>query len=191
MPVSAKAVYRLEELLVDQAQRVLFRHGERGVMDHFRERYGLSRRECLGLVRLARADAVQYGRSSVEDDRSLMVAQLKDYVDRARDASNLDGEMKGLRELARVQGLTRTEPEDKMSEFLGVVRRVSGRQDAVQLVGAAAADAVGAEPEEISDELDSLPTDAEFHVRDGFKESSVLEDFDLAEPVARGAEEVG
>lgn len=193
VPVGRRAVERLEDLLVDQAQRVLFRHGERGVMDHFRERYGLGRRECLGLIRLARADAMQYGRSSVEDDRALMVAQLKDYVDRSRDAMNLDGEMKGLRELARVQGLTRTEPEDKMSEFLGVVRRVSGRQDALQLVGAAA-DAVGAEPEEVADEVESLPTDPDQPVEDAvfrLKESDALAGFDAADRRAREEEEVG
>jgi len=203
VPVSVRQVNRLEELLIDQAQRVLFRHGERGVMDHFRSQYGLGRKECLGLVRLARADALQYGRSSVEDDRALMVAQLKDYVDRSRDALNLDGEMKGLRELARVQGLTRTEPEDKMSEFLGVVRRVSGRQDALQLVGAAA-DAVGAEPSEVTDDVgdaaDSLPTDADApiggkeEISDAFfrvKESDALAAFDVEDRRARAEEEVG
>lgn len=161
VPIGARAVCRLEDLLIDQAQRVLFRHGERGVMDHFRDAYGISRRECLGLVRLARADAMTYGRSSVEDDRALMVAQLKDFADRAREAMNMGDEIRALRELARVQGLTRTEPEDKMSEFLGVVRRVSGRRDALHLVEAAAS-AVGAEPEDVSEGLEAgLPTDAD------------------------------
>ena len=186
VPVNVKAINRLEDLLVDQAQRVLFRHGERGVMDHFRDQYGLSRRECLGLVRLARSDALQYGRSSVEDDRALMVAQLKDFADRAREAMNMGDEIRALRELARVQGLTRTEPEDKMSEFLGVVGRVSGRQDALTLVSAAA-DAVDAEPEEISEGLEGeLPTD-----RDAPREVEVLAAFDMAEARERRAEEVG
>jgi hypothetical protein len=190
--VGARHVVGLEDLLIDQAQRVLFRHGERGVMDHFRDRYGLSRRECLGLVRLARADALQYGRSSVEDDRALMVALLKDYTDRAREAFNLDGEMKGLRELARVQGLTRTEPEDKMSEFLGVVRRVSGRRDALSLVGAAA-EAVEAEPEDVSEELGSLPTDADAPLDVTFRvtEKATLARFDAEDARQRQEEEVG
>jgi hypothetical protein len=191
VPVAHKAVVRLEDLMVDQAQRVLFRHGERGVMDHFRDTYGLSRRECLGLVRLARADALQYGRSSVEDDRALMVAQLKDFADRARDAMNMGDEIRALRELARVQGLTRTEPEDKMSEFLGVVRAVSGRQDALQLVSAAA-DAVGAEPEDIAEGLEGeLPIDADFEERPARTEAAALAGFDAADARARVEEEVG
>lgn len=194
---SARGIIQLEDLMVDQAQRVLFRHGERGVMDHFRDKYGLNRRECLGLVRLARADALQYGRSSVEDDRALMVAQLKDYADRAREALNMGDEIRALRELARVQGLTRTEPEDKMSEFLGVVRRVSGRQDALHLVSAAA-DAVGAEPEDLSEGLEGeLPIDKDFleeNIADAsyqVKESSELLKFDREDARARQEEEVG
>lgn len=193
--VSTTQLYALEELMVDQAQRVLFRHGERGVMDHFREKYGLSRRECLGLVRLARADALQYGRSSVEDDRALMVAMLKNYTDRARETMNMGDEIRALRELARVQGLTRTEPEDKMSEFLGVVRRVSGRQDALQLVSAAA-DAVGAEPEDLSEGLEgSLPIDKDApdveDVSYRLTERNALQRFDAEDVRARQEEEVG
>jgi hypothetical protein len=176
--VTAPQVERVEELMVDQAQRVLVRHGERGVADHFRERYGLSRREALGLISLARADSLKYGRSSVEDDRALMVAVLKDYLDRARESMNMGDEIRAIRELARVQGLTRTEPENVAAEFLGVVRRVAGRQEALQLAPAAA-EALDVDFEEV-EELEvlgkDLPTD-----RDS-EEKAELE-FDAAEAV--------
>jgi hypothetical protein len=159
--VQPASIERVEELMVDQAQRVLVRHGERGVADHFREAYGLSRREALGLVNLARADALKYGRSSVEDDRALMVAVLKDYLDRARESMNMGDEIRAIRELARVQGLTRTEPENVAAEFLGVVRRVSGRQEALQLAPAAAEalDIETEDLEEVENLADALPTD--------------------------------
>jgi hypothetical protein len=136
---SETAIVAVEELLTSSAARVLQRHGEVGVVDHFREAYGLSRREGLGLVRLARAWTLLYGRSSVEDDRAMMVAMLKDALARARETLNLGDELRCMKELARVQGLTRSEPEDREAEFLGVVRRVAGRQDAaLALPGAAA-----------------------------------------------------
>ncbi len=176
--VSAPQIERVEELMVDQAQRVLVRHGERGVSDHFRERYGLSRREALGLISLARADALKYGRSSVEDDRALMVAVLKDYLDRARESMNMGDEIRAIRELARVQGLTRTEPENVAAEFLGVVRRVAGRQEALQLAPAAAEalDIEDADFEELAGLEKDLPTD-----RDA--EEKAIEEFDTAETV--------
>jgi hypothetical protein len=175
--VGPRAVEQVEELVVDQAQRVLVRHGERGVADHFRGAYGLSRREALGLVNLARADALKYGRSSVEDDRALMVAVLKDYLDRARESMNMGDEIRAIREMARVQGLTRTEPENVAAEFLGVVRRVSGRQEALQLAPAAA-EALDIDEDDIREVEDlskEIPTD-----RDAREDDSLVA-FDAAE----------
>jgi len=131
--VTVEQILSLEELAVDEAQRIVLRSGERAAVDHFRERYGLSRREGLGLVRLARADVVLYGRTSIEEDRALMVAQLRDLLDRVRRTMNTAEETRILKELARVQGLTRLEPEDAGSEFLGIVRTVAARQDALPL----------------------------------------------------------
>jgi len=131
--ITAENILSFEELIIDEAQAAMVRHGERSTMNHFREKYGFSRREALSLVRLARADALIYGKSSIEEDRALMVAQLKDYLSRSQDSMNMADEMRALKELARVQGLTRSEPEDRAQEFLGVIKRVAGRQDAAML----------------------------------------------------------
>ena len=181
--VQTTAIERVEELMVDQAQRVLVRHGERGVADHFRQTYGLSRREALGLVSLARADALKYGRSSVEDDRALMVAILKDYLDRSRESMNMGDEIRAIRELARVQGLTRTEPENVAAEFLGVVRRVSGRREALELAPAAAEalDIEDADFEELADLGKGLPTDRDAPEHDVLAERKAVEEFDTVE----------
>lgn len=139
--VAPEQVLAYEEVLVDAAQRLLVRHGERAVVDVLADRYGLSRREGLAACRLARADALLHGRSSVEEDRALMVAQLKNYLARARQSLNMGDEIRALKQLAHVQGLTRTEPEDAAAEFLGVVRRVAGRRDASDRLLSEAADA--------------------------------------------------
>jgi hypothetical protein len=130
LALSPEDVYAVEELLVGQALRVLLRHGEAGVQDHFGEKYGLCRREANLLIRLARAEAMRNGRSTVEDDRALMVARLNDIAARARETLNVADELRALRELARVQGLTRTEPESVEQEFRSVIKSVSDRQDA-------------------------------------------------------------
>lgn len=184
--VSEAQVSALEELAIDDAQRVLLRHGERGVVDLFRDRYGLSRRECLQLVRLARADVLRYGKTGVEDDRALMVAQLKEFVDRAREACNQADELRGLRELARVQGLTRTEPEDVGAEFLGVVRRIGEAQDASLRLPESAAPAADWIPPAEADALGA--EDAAFEVIDAMpprpeppSEHAALDEFDEQE----------
>ena len=146
-PVSASGVMALEDLVCDEVGRLLVRSGELAAVAHLRTRYGLARREAMSTVRLARAQAVAVaGRSSVEEDRSVMVAQLKDYLARSRATLNMADELRALKELAKVQGLTRSDPEDRAMEFLGVVERVAGRQDALL---EAASDLVGADPDEV------------------------------------------
>jgi len=81
------------------------------------------------LMRLARADALAVGGSSVEEDRALMIAQLKDLIARAKEEMNSDRELKALKQLAAIQGLTRTEPEDRAMDFMRVIAAVASRQD--------------------------------------------------------------
>jgi len=128
--ISKYQILAFEDLIIDECQKVLVRHGERAAMVHFRNTYTLTRKESIALTRLARADALEYGRSSIEEDRAMMVAMLKDYLSRSKESLNMADEMRALKQLAQVQGLTRTEPEDRAAEFLGVIKSVSAKQDA-------------------------------------------------------------
>lgn len=129
--VSESNVLAIEELLVDEAQRLIVECGERPAIEHFRNRYGFARKEAIGLIRLARADALATGGSSVEEDRALMIAQLKDLIARAKEEMNTERELKALKQLAAIQGLTRTEPEDQARDFMRVIAAVAQRQDRV------------------------------------------------------------
>lgn len=127
--VTPKQVLALEELLIDEAQKSIVEYGERPTIEHFRNEYDFSRKEAIGLIRLARADALATGGSSVEEDRAIMVANLKDLIARCKQDMNSDREMKALKQLAAIQGLTRTEPEDRAADFMRVIAAVATRQD--------------------------------------------------------------
>lgn len=127
--VSPRMVAAFEDLLVDEAAKAILESGERATLEHFRTKYGFARKEASGLIRLARADAMRMGSSSVEEDRALMVLQLKDLAARTREEFNTDRELRVLKELARVQGLTRSDPEDLGRLFAGVIAGVADRQD--------------------------------------------------------------
>ena len=127
--VSVANILAVEELLIDEAQKLIVECGERPAIEHFRNRYGFARKEAIGLVRLARADALAVGGSSVEEDRAIMVANLKDVIARAKEEMNTDKELKALKQLAAIQGLTRTEPEDRAADFMRVIGAVAARQD--------------------------------------------------------------
>ena len=127
--VTEEQILSIEELLIDEAQKLIIECGERAAIEHFRNRYGFARKESVGLIRLARADALAMGGSSVEEDRAIMVANLKDLIGRAKEEMNSDKELKALKQLAAIQGLTRTEPEDRAADFMKVIAAVAQRQD--------------------------------------------------------------
>jgi len=150
--VTKEQVWACEELVIDEFQHLMIRFGEQKAQAHIRERYGISRREALELVRLAKADAYAYGKSSVEEDRAIMVRLLQDYLARAQGTMNMTDEMRALKQLAQVQGLTRSEPEDKAAEFLGVIKHISSKQDA-HLALPAVADAFNADRADVEEEI--------------------------------------
>jgi hypothetical protein len=173
---SAQNIMELEELLVEETVRVMVRHGERPLIDHMRDRYGLTRREAQALIRLGRADALKSNRSTVEDDRAMMVAMLKDALARARETMNMADQTRLLKELARVQGLTRSEPEDIGREFLGIVRSVGARQETDHRLPSGMADALrGAQdPDDDEDE----PEDAPYFLLPRETEKNAVAEFD-------------
>lgn len=128
--VTADHVLALEELLIDECQSVMRQAGEVRATQHFRDRYGLTRRESVNLVRLTRADVLRTFSSNQEEERALMVMELKEQIGRAKEALDLDAEMKARKLLAMIQGLTRSQPEDQAREFFDAVRRVAEVSDA-------------------------------------------------------------
>ena len=91
-----------------------------------RETFGLSWRSCEGLVRAARGETMRLANTDQEEDRAMMVMRIESYISRARAAMDLDSESKGLKMLAAVQGLTRTDPKGRLDEIIEVIAAMSG-----------------------------------------------------------------
>jgi hypothetical protein len=127
--VTPEQVMSFEEMMLEECLDLLLDAGDRAAAKHYRDQYGFSNRECQGLIRLAKAQAMKRTAGAIEEKRSLQEARLENYLARAREAMNMGDEMKALVQLARVQGLTRSDPEDQAQEFLDVVRRVARTQD--------------------------------------------------------------
>lgn len=131
--VCAQEVMDFETMLLSSGLDLLLDNGERAALKHFREKYGFALKEAKMLMRLVRAQAMDRGGASIEEKRALAEARYEDLIGRAKDAMDQDGELKAMKELARIQGLTRTEPENQSQEFFEVVARVSGSQDKKKL----------------------------------------------------------
>ena len=73
----------------------------------------------------------------------MMVMRIESYISRARAAMDLDSESKGLKMLAAVQGLTRTDPKGRLDEIIEVIAAMSGASPHAAPAPGSAAPAVG------------------------------------------------
>jgi hypothetical protein len=80
---------------------------------------GLRPDERRTLVRMGMQEVQRrHGSLDLAEARALTVARVEDYVRRCREGHDLDREIKGLKLLTVVLGLTRTEPENAARAFL-------------------------------------------------------------------------
>lgn len=128
--VRAAEVLAFEEMLLIESLDMLLDKGERAAIKHFREHYGFAHKEATGLLRVVKTQALERSAASIEEKRALMEMRYENMLGRYKETMDMDGELKASKELAKIQGLTRTEPENQAAEFFNVVRQVSARQDA-------------------------------------------------------------
>lgn len=155
--VTVEHILALEDMLIDQTQDLVVRQGgERVAITHLREQYGLTRKEATALVQLAKSVAQQEAGGDLEQNRVILESQLKDYAGRARETLNMADELRAYRELARVQGLTRSDPDDMSRDFVRIIAAVAERQDRVL---------------DVSPQPKALPEAAEYQVIDEDEEA--------------------
>lgn len=142
--VTPEHLLGLERVIVDETTRIVVESGDAAAVRYYRERYCFSRGEAMALVRLARSEALRAAPQSIEEARAITVARLEDFLGRAKETMNMADELRALKELARVQGLTRSEPEDRAGDFLRVIAEVASRQDAQRLESSRVLDALPA-----------------------------------------------
>jgi hypothetical protein len=163
--VAAGEVLAFEERLLASALDLLLDVGERNTIKHFRERYGFSLKEASALLRVVKTQALERSAASIEEKRALAEMRLEDQLGRYKETMDMDGELKAIKELSKIQGLTRTEPENRMAEFFDVVKRVSTRQDRELLDPETLALVSGARAEEVEaiviEPIEDDPDDAE------------------------------
>ena len=92
--------------------------------------HGLTVRETNTIMKLAYRLARLHADMDTEDVRAVSVLRLEATLDRARTALDLRSEISTLKQLAIVQGINRTEPQDEVGEFVDIVRKLD-RKDKV------------------------------------------------------------
>jgi hypothetical protein len=122
---SRTQIVAFEEILVNQAIEELANGSQWKAMRSLQTRFGLLPHERKSVIEMARATLLDLTVYDVEEARALMIVRLENFVDRSAKAFDLRAELAGMKQLALVQGLSRTEAGDLVSDFTEVVRSVS------------------------------------------------------------------
>ena len=85
--------------------------------------HGLMSNETGSLIRLAHHSAREQTQMDIEDQRGIMVLRLEGAAGRARESLDIRAELAALKTLGIVQGLSRQDPEDAMTEFVKISRK--------------------------------------------------------------------
>lgn len=121
-------VLKLEETLLFETLESYADKGLFPTIALLSTRYDLRKPESLDLIEQAKALAASISPTDSESERALLKLRIEDYVQRARQAFDLRGEMQGLKLLALVTGVTRDEPSNPFTAFTEAVRKLSGER---------------------------------------------------------------
>lgn len=78
---------------------------------------------------MVRAKAVSMLHASQDAFRAAQLMQLEDIARRASQGMDIKSEIAARKLIASVSGVTRSEPDDAMRDFLAVVRSVSAKRE--------------------------------------------------------------
>lgn len=113
-----------EECLIQDTLEFMIQHGQNQAARWLRDEHGFFPFERAGWLRIAKNQAREITEGDIEDDRAFMVMRLEDYMHRCREAFDRVGELRGLKILSLILGLSKVEPEDAATEFSKIVNKL-------------------------------------------------------------------
>lgn len=127
-PLNWPDAYRLQEYeihLVGEVLDILLDKGTRNAKLHLKDQHCFRDHEINALIRLAKIESRRRMDADIEEERAVLSMRLEDLIARSREALDMRVELGAIKQLAIVQGVTRAEPEDAMTEFANVIRKVT------------------------------------------------------------------
>lgn len=125
---SRREILEFEQDLLFEALEMYADRGLFPTVAQLSVRYNLRKPESLDVIEQAKALAATITPTNTEQERALLKLRIDDYIQRARQAFDLRGEMQGLKLKALVTGVTRDEPTNPFTEFTDAVRRLSNER---------------------------------------------------------------
>lgn len=120
-----------EYILIMETLDMLISRGTHTAYKHLTDKYGLTHIESHGLIKMTQRFAKNLMTSEREEQRAMMLLRCEEQVNRAKDACDLNSELKIVKMMAMLMGLTRTEAEDDISEFAEIVKAATNERRAL------------------------------------------------------------
>lgn len=117
-------ILAFEDQIIEEVTTFVMKWSKAKTKQHLRELLGLTPKESGGLIAMATDEARAEATQDVEVKRFVMESRIMDYIDRQQEAGDAANELRGLKTLAAVQGLGKSEPETHMEELIGAMARV-------------------------------------------------------------------
>jgi hypothetical protein len=114
-----------ERLIVKETLASLTTQGKLATEETLYEKYGFLDDEVALVLRLAHQRASFLTKTDAEEDKSMMVLMLQDYIKRCREIGAQRNELAALKALAVVQSITKIEPESINTEFEALIEKLA------------------------------------------------------------------
>lgn len=122
-----------EVMLVEEVLQVMVSKGIPHTREWIKRRYGMQPHETLAMTKSASVIAKQLALRDVEEDKAIAILRVEDALRRAKNALDLRAEARLMQILAIIQGLNRSSGEDRLEEFVQIVRSTAQQQSNKEL----------------------------------------------------------
>lgn len=118
-------VREFEDFLVQETLEEYANHGEHKARELLHRKYGFTSNELRGAIKMARTEVIRRAEFDIDFHKAMAIKRLEDVVRRARDACNLNMELRAIKELNLVTGLGKVAPEDTFQVFAEAVTELA------------------------------------------------------------------
>lgn len=124
---SAAEIVSYEHLLLTELMRMMVEKSTKTTLDYMTNTLGFNALEIQGHMKMVRALARIHAERDQDEERAISLLRLEEYRLRAQESLDLKAEMNALKQIAMIMGLTRSEADDNMQDFMDVVKNVSAK----------------------------------------------------------------
>lgn len=117
-----------EYILITKTLDLLTKSGSVHAYKYLVHHYGFTQHEVTGLIYMARRFARDLIAAERAEDRAIMVLRCEEMMMRCRLGLDFKAEQNAMKQMSMILGLTRTEEDETLSDFVSVVKKATNER---------------------------------------------------------------